>query len=264
MGKSKHSLVAKHVTAEKWAKLGGLKTKTSGFTLGQAIACAVQFDDQHCGIYAGDGDSYKDFAEVFDPIIEEYHGLPKGFKHTSDMYADKIKGNVDSRAPVHSARLRVGRSIDGFGLSPGITKAQRLAMEDLMKSAFAKLSGDLAGKYYPLLAWLNPTDNNWSMIISFSSPATRTWSPLAWRGIGLKVAVFSTTLPRLSLSGSMKKISLGSSLFKKVVMSEVFSKGWLVVSRLLVTLSKPNLAKNSCWTKSWATCTPAPPTWAPA
>merc|ERR1712062_879308 len=149
--KSKHSLVAKHVTPELWAKLGGLKTKTSGFTLGQAIACAVQFDDQHCGIYAGDGDSYKDFAEVFDPIIEEYHGLPKGFKHTSDMDADKIKGNVDSRAPVHSARIRVGRSIEGFGLSPGITKAQRLAMEDLMKSAFAKLSGDLAGKYYPLL-----------------------------------------------------------------------------------------------------------------
>ena len=47
-------------------------------------------------------------------------------------------------------------------------------------------------------------------------------------------------------------------------MSEVFSKGWLVVSRLLVTPSKPNPARNSCWTKSWATCTPAPPTWAPA
>merc|ERR1712062_726720 len=149
--KSKHSLVAKHVTPELWAKLGGIKTKTSGFTLGQAIACAVQFDDQHCGIYAGDGDSYKDFAEVFDPIIEEYHGLPKGFKHTSDMDADKIKGNIDSRAPAHSTRIRVGRSIEGFGLSPGITKNQRLEMEDLMKSAFAKLSGDLAGKYYPLL-----------------------------------------------------------------------------------------------------------------
>jgi len=149
--KSKHSLVAKHVTPELWAKLGGIKTKTSGFTLGQAIACAVQFDDQHCGIYAGDGDSYKDFAEVFDPIIEEYHGLPKGFKHTSDMDADKIKGNIDSRAPAHSTRIRVGRSIEGFGLSPGITKNQRLEMEDLMKSTFSKLSGDLAGKYYPLL-----------------------------------------------------------------------------------------------------------------
>merc|ERR1712110_892236 len=54
--KSTHSLVAKHVTPEKWAKLGGLKTQTSGFTLGQAIACAVEFGDQHCGIYAGDQD----------------------------------------------------------------------------------------------------------------------------------------------------------------------------------------------------------------
>ena len=97
-------MVAKHVTPEKWAKLGGLKTKTSGFTLGQAIACAVQFDDQHCGIYAGDQDSYELFADVFDPIIEEYHGLPKGFAHTSDMDADKIRGNIDSRAPVHSVR----------------------------------------------------------------------------------------------------------------------------------------------------------------
>merc|ERR1711936_1204429 len=52
--KSTHSLVAKHVTPEKWEKLGGIQTETCGFTLGKAIACAVEFDDQHCGIYAGD------------------------------------------------------------------------------------------------------------------------------------------------------------------------------------------------------------------
>jgi len=155
--KSAHSLVAKHVTPEKWAELGGLKTKTSGFTLGQAIACAVQFDDQHCGIYAGDEDSYSMFAAVFDPIIEEYHGLPKGFKHTSDMDVNKVNGNIDSNAPVHSTRIRVGRSIEGFGLSPGITKSQRLGVETLMKSAFAKLAGDLAGKYFPLLG-MNEAD----------------------------------------------------------------------------------------------------------
>merc|ERR1712113_1289870 len=148
--------------------------------------------------------------------------------------------------------------------SPGITKAQRLAMEDLMKSAFAKLSGDLAGKYYPLLGMAESdrqqlVDDHFLFISGdknlIAAGMERDWP---------EVAVFSTTLPRLSLSGSMKKISLGSSLCKKVVMSEVFSKGWLVVSRLLVTPSKPNPAKNSCWTKSWATCTPAPPTWAPA
>merc|ERR1712228_949332 len=50
----------------------------------------------------------------------------------------------------HGTRIRVGRSIDGFGLSPGITKEQRLGVESLMKKAFANLTGDLAGTYFPL------------------------------------------------------------------------------------------------------------------
>ena len=167
--KSSHSLVAKHVTKEKWDKLAAHKTATSGFTLAQAIACAVEFDDQHCGIYAGDGDSYKvrivfyinnldscnqfsfqDFAEVFDPIIQEYHGISADSTHTSDMDASKISGNIDADVPVKSTRIRVGRSIEGFGLSPGITKEQRLEMEGLMKTAFSKFEGDLSGEYFPL------------------------------------------------------------------------------------------------------------------
>merc|ERR1711963_726100 len=145
--KSTHSLVAKHVTPELWAKLSGHKTATSGFTLAQAIACAVQFDDQHCGIYAGDEDSYKDFAEVFDPLIQEYHGISADAKHTSDMDVEKINGNIDDDVLVKSVRIRVGRSIEGFGLSPGITKEQRLEQEKLMINAFAKLEADLSGTY---------------------------------------------------------------------------------------------------------------------
>merc|ERR1712106_458013 len=148
--KSKHSLVAKHVTEARYKKLGGHKTATSGFTLQKAIACAVMFDNQHCGIYAGDWDSYKDFAEVFDPIIQEYHGISADARHTSDMNPSKIQGNINPNAPVHSVRIRVGRSIDGFGLSPGITREQRLGVESLMRSAFKKLTGDLAGKYFGL------------------------------------------------------------------------------------------------------------------
>merc|ERR1712111_139485 len=148
--KSKHSLVAKHVTKAKWDKLNEIVSKTSGFTLAKAIACAVEFDNQHCGIYAGDEDSYIDFADVFDPLICEYHGLAGDFKHTSDMDASKITSNVEPDVPVHSCRIRVGRSIQGFGLSPGITKQQRIDVEALMKNAFAKLDGDLAGNYYPL------------------------------------------------------------------------------------------------------------------
>merc|ERR1711962_1266031 len=147
---SQHSLVAKHVTKEKWDQLKNIKTKTSGFTLVKAIACAVQFDNQHCGIYAGDWDSYKDFADVFDPLIQEYHGIKPGAKHTSDMDSSKIRGNIDADVPVHSTRIRVGRSIDGFGLSPGITKEQRVGVEKLMVSAVQNFPADLAGNYYPL------------------------------------------------------------------------------------------------------------------
>ena len=147
---STHSLTAKHVTAEKWAKLGDHVTATSGFTLAKAIACAVEFDNQHCGIYAGDWDCYKDFAAVFDPIIQEYHGITADARHTSDMDVSKLVGNVNPDAPVKSTRIRVGRSIDGFGLSPGITKQQRLDVEALFKSASTKLEGVLSGTYYAL------------------------------------------------------------------------------------------------------------------
>merc|ERR1712142_232780 len=149
--KSKHSLVAKHVTEARFKKLGAHKTATSGFTLQKAIACAAMFDNQHCGIYAGDWDSYRDFAEVFDPIIQEYHGISPNDVHTSDMNPNKIKGNIMPDVPVHSVRIRVGRSIDGFGLSPGITREQRIGVESLMKQAFQSLEGDLAGNYYPLM-----------------------------------------------------------------------------------------------------------------
>merc|ERR1712168_1786577 len=148
--KSKHSLVAKYVTEQLWAKLSRARTMTSDFSLAKAIACAVEFDNQHCGIYAGDWDSYKVFADVFDPLIQDYHGIAADATHTSDMDVNKIKGNVDPAAPVHSCRIRVGRSIDGFGLSPGITKEQRVGVENLMKKAFANLKGDLAGTYFPL------------------------------------------------------------------------------------------------------------------
>ena len=91
------------------------------------------------------------FKDVFEPIILEYHGLEVGFSHTSDMEVNKIQGNVDTKAPVHSTRIRVGRSIEGFGLPPGITMVQHLRVEKLMINAFAKLKGELSGTYYPRL-----------------------------------------------------------------------------------------------------------------
>ena len=76
--------------------------------------------------------------------------------HTSDMDAAKISGNIDEDVPVKSTRIWVGRSIEGFGLSPGITKEQRLE-----KNAFAKFDGDLAGEYYPLTGMVSTARTDW-------------------------------------------------------------------------------------------------------
>merc|ERR1712073_285702 len=89
-------------------------------------------------------------SEIFDAIIQDYHGISADAKHSSDMDVNKVTGNIEPGVPVHSTRIRVGRSIQGFGLSPGITKQQRLEVESLMKTAFGNLEGDLAGEYYPL------------------------------------------------------------------------------------------------------------------
>merc|ERR1711963_1323215 len=260
--KSKHSLVAKHVTEEKWNKLNEIVSKTSQFTLAKAIACAVEFDNQHCGIYAGDEDSYVDFAEVFDPLICEYHGLAADFKHTSDMDSSKITGNVEADVPVHSCRIRVGRSIQGFGLSPGITKQQRIDVEALMKNAFAKLSGDLAGTYYPLTGMDEKVRQQLvddHFLFMSGDPNLKV---LVWSATGPRAAVSSTTPTRPSLSGSTRRISSVSSPCKRVVTSRVSSSVLPVVLLPSVTPSRLSLARTSCSPPSSATSTPAPPTWA--
>lgn len=148
--KSSHSLVKKFLTQEVWDKLKGIRTKTTNMTLAACIACALQFDNQHVGIYAADEDCYNDFALLFDPIIQEYHSVKPDAKHTTDMDPSNLKSTVAEDCPVQSTRIRVGRNIVGYGLSPGITKDQRLEVESLMKEAFAALPEDLQGTYYGL------------------------------------------------------------------------------------------------------------------
>jgi len=147
---SLQSLVKKYVTKTVWDKLAGLKTKTAGFTLGGAIAAAVERDDQSVGIVAGDWDCYNVFADVFNPIIRDYHNLVVDPRKRIDLDYTKIVGNIDPRALVHGVRLRTGRNIDGFPLTPGMTQEQRLDLESLFVASFSNLKGDLSGKYYSL------------------------------------------------------------------------------------------------------------------
>ena len=51
---------------------------------------------------------------------------------------------------VKSTRVRAARNISGFSLPAGSSKEDRLAVEEVLKAAFAGLPDNLQGTYYPL------------------------------------------------------------------------------------------------------------------
>eukprot|EP01084_Bolivina_argentea_P048718 89725_1 len=74
-------------------------------------------------------------------------GIQNIIRNISNMNGDDINGNIGQNVPVKSTRIRVGRNIHGYGLSPGILKHDKLAVEKLIKVAFKSLKGELAGMY---------------------------------------------------------------------------------------------------------------------
>jgi len=104
------------------------------------------------GIHAADLESYTDFHEVFNPVIEGYH---KGFKiasskHVTDLSASKITIDLSPAAKkrIVSTRMRVARNLAMFPLNPGGTLESRLNIAALMDKVFATLGGDMKGQFY--------------------------------------------------------------------------------------------------------------------
>lgn len=85
------SLLKKHLTKEIFDQLKTRKT-SFGSTLLDVIQSGLENHDSGVGIYAPDAEAYTVFGELFDPIIDDYHG---GFKST-DKHPPKDFGDVDS------------------------------------------------------------------------------------------------------------------------------------------------------------------------
>lgn len=81
--------------------------------------------DSGVGVYAPDAESYTLFADLFNPIIEDYHG---GFKST-DKHPPKDFGDVGTFGDLDpegsyiiSTRVRCGRSLQGYPFNPCLTE----------------------------------------------------------------------------------------------------------------------------------------------
>ncbi len=145
------SLMSKHLTKDVFEKLKSKKTKNS-FTLALAINSGLKNPDSGIGVYAGDKESYETFKELFDPIIEEYHGFKKEDLHQSNMNINDLKApkmELENKY-ILSTRIRVGRNLDNLPLGPALSNEQRKEVEKIVSSSLNSLEGALKGKYYPL------------------------------------------------------------------------------------------------------------------
>jgi len=145
------SLISRYLTRDIFEHLKG-KTTASGFDLLQMIRSGVDNLDSGIGVYAGDEESYTTFAELFDPIIADYHGFAKSENHRSNLNTDDfIAADLDpAQDYIVSTRIRVGRNLAGYPLGPAISAEQRQQIETEVSSLLKNLKGGLSGKYYAL------------------------------------------------------------------------------------------------------------------
>lgn len=119
------SLLKKYLTRDVLDKLKDKKT-AMGATLLDVVQSGFENLDSGVGVYAPDAESYNLFADLFNPIIEDYHG---GFKPTDKHPASDFGDlgtivNVDPNNEfVISTRVRCGRSMQGYPFNPCLTEA---------------------------------------------------------------------------------------------------------------------------------------------
>ncbi len=143
------SLLKKYLTPEIWEALSSLQT-ASGYTFSQLIRSGVEQPDSSVGVYAGDAESYELFAPLLTPIIQDYHGSADRHPAADFSFDDLPEVSAAAQDRIISTRVRVGRNLAGFPLGAGISNADRLKVESLIKDALQQLPDHIQGNYLSL------------------------------------------------------------------------------------------------------------------
>lgn len=97
----------------------------------------------HCGIYASDPDAYDTFADVFYPVIREYHKVDK-LEHPAPDFGDLNNlgfGDLDPKGDfINSTRIRVGRSHANYGFPPTTSKEVTCHFKYIYNTRYLKKS----------------------------------------------------------------------------------------------------------------------------
>lgn len=147
------SLLKQCMTRDIFNSIKELKTPL-GSTLLDCIQSGLENRDSHVGIYAADPEAYNVFADLFDPIIEEYHmGFGKDAVHPELNWGDPATlTNLDqSNKYVLSTRIRCARSIEGYPLVGKMAEQQFRDIMAQVQTVVENLEDEYRGPFCPLL-----------------------------------------------------------------------------------------------------------------
>mmetsp|Transcript_102139 Transcript_102139/g.234020 ORF Transcript_102139/g.234020 Transcript_102139/m.234020 type:complete len:1412 (+) Transcript_102139:38-4273(+) len=126
-----------------------------GVKIGACIAPALA-DKGHAlvrsmGLVAGDGESYTTFSEVFMPILQQWHHLPRAARHCISAEPSQITNSTLDSPLIKSVTVQIARNFAGFPFLPHMQADHRREIERTLASLFMRPESHwLKGKYYPL------------------------------------------------------------------------------------------------------------------
>ncbi len=144
------SLAAKHLTYQLFEKLKHRQT-SKGYSLEKAVRSGRINIDSAIGVYAGDSETYQTFALLFEPIINDYHGIDAGQPHQSRFEPVDLSDLDPEKRYILSTRVRVARNLRGYPFTSYITLDDRRRLQNEIVKATEALPGKLGGNYWPLV-----------------------------------------------------------------------------------------------------------------
>ncbi|MES2909903.1 MAG: hypothetical protein V4718_00855 [Pseudomonadota bacterium] len=129
------SLLTRYLTDAHGAELSKRVTPKGG-RLEDVIRSGLCHPESTIGVYAPDVESYGVFSELFDPILESFQAPSLG--HRTDLACV-------NPAAVVSTRIRVARNLAGHAFPAGMSRAERLSVEEKITRACGSLAPDFEG-----------------------------------------------------------------------------------------------------------------------
>lgn len=146
------SMLKKHLTEEIFEKIKKRTTPTYKSSLLDCIQSGLENPDSNIGVYAACPESYTTFAELFDKIIADYHGLTDLKPHPAPCYGNGCDfPDLDPEQKfIVSTRVRCGRTLKGFPFNPKMSRCNYLKVQEKVVDALRNLCCEHKGKYFPL------------------------------------------------------------------------------------------------------------------